>query len=158
MTLQSELTHLANNLRKKYSTSNKLSIADMIQLTEPPKYPRLIEASKFCFTKSGDQNDTTGSSGAQITGKCYILPVYYKTSIPAYRTSTLRLHFKVVQANSGTIQWGLDGLGDMAVWNTSEATSDFKVPSSDNPQGHALKFYGNNTVIDLSQSYIEIIK
>lgn len=36
-TLASQLTALANNLRKKYNKTGGLTIADMISLTTPPR-------------------------------------------------------------------------------------------------------------------------
>ena len=35
-TLASQLTALANNLRKKYNKTTSLTIADMVRLTTPP--------------------------------------------------------------------------------------------------------------------------
>lgn len=169
MTLQSELTHLANNLLKKYSTSNKLSIAYMIQLTEPPKYPRLVEVGTWKFTRSQDTSLPTANNGSTLPwGTSYISTLYYSKDMslidnPKSRPPFhLRLHFKVISTDGATVNWGFNGwitdgwqptIGDN-IFDGSVIQTGVNINSN-----NALKFtvYGS-TVIDLSQSYIEIIK
>lgn len=50
-TLASQLTALANNLRKKYNKTTSLTIADMVRLTTPP---RIADGTSLAIAAAGE--------------------------------------------------------------------------------------------------------
>lgn len=168
--LADKITNLADNLRQKFNKAERLSLDDMIALTAPPKYTRLVEAGEFKITSMAYSTNTlTDNNGSTIAGTAFIPTDFYsadgKRLIHDQNTRpsfTVRLHLDIVKTNGNKFNWSFYGSGYMATVNPKVGIveSDTELPNhyaitDINP----IQFLADNssTVINLATSYIELI-
>lgn len=167
--LATEMHKLADGFRKRYGVTGDLTIAEMVKLITPPAGTILLQEGSFKIT------DITGSTltangGSTILNNT-IIPFKYYTSNkslldnPASRPNlNLKFHFKVLSTDGNQINWRVQGSGYVVNWNpNTEGTSTLTLPTGELVDEHnGIQFnslsYSTGTVIDLSQSYLEIIK
>ncbi len=165
-----KLNQLATNFQKKFNKAQQLSLDDMIALTAPPKYTRLVEAGEFKITRMAYSTNTlTDNNGSTIAGTAFIPTDFYsaagkklihdQNTRPAF---TVRLHLDIVKTNGNKFNWSFYGSGYMATVNPKVGIveSDTELPNhyaitDINP----IQFLADNssTVINLATSYIELI-
>ncbi|WHO86482.1 hypothetical protein [Limosilactobacillus oris] len=165
-----KLNQLATNFQKKFNKAQQLSLDDMIALTAPPKYTRLVEAGEFKITSMAYSTNTlTDNNGSTIAGTAFIPTNFYsaagKQLIHDQNTRppfTVRLHLDIVKTNGNKFNWLFYGSGYAATVNPKVGIveSDTELPNhyaitDINP----IQFLADNssTVINLATSYIELI-
>lgn len=167
--LATEMHKLADGFRKRYGVTGDLTIADMVKLITPPSGIMLLDAGSFRITDSSGSN-LTANGGSTILNNTLIPYKYYTSNKslldnPASRPNlNLKFHFKVISTDGNQINWKLQGSGYVATWNpNTEDTSTLTLPTGELVDEHnGIQFdslsFSNGTVIDLSKSYLEIIK
>lgn len=167
--LATEMHKLADGFRKRYGVTGDLTIADMVKLITPPAGIMLLDAGSFKITTL-DGNTLTPYDGSTILNNTLIPYKYYTSNKslldnPASRPNlNLKFHFKVISTDGEQINWRLQGSGYVATWNpNTEDTSTLTLPTGELVDEHnGIQFdslsFSNGTVIDLSKSYLEIIK
>lgn len=167
--LATEMHKLADGLRKRYGVTGDLTIADMVKLITPPAGIMLLDAGSFKITTL-DGNTLTPNDGSTILNNTLIPYKYYTSNKslldnPASRPNlNLKFHFKVISTDGEQINWRLQGSGYVGKWNpNTEDTSTLTLPTGELVDEHnGIQFdslsFSNGTVIDLSKSYLEIIK
>lgn len=167
--LATEMHKLADGFRKRYGVTGDLTIADMVKLITPPAGIMLLDAGSFKITTL-DGNTLTPNDGSTILNNTLIPYKYYTSNKslldnPASRPNlNLKFHFKVISTDGEQINWRLQGSGYVGKWNpNTEDTSTLTLPTGELVDEHnGIQFdslsFSNGTVIDLSKSYLEIIK
>ena len=167
--LATEMHKLADGFRKRYGVTGELTIADMVKLITPPAGIMLLDAGSFKITTL-DGITLTPNDGSTILNNTLIPYKYYTSNKslldnPASRPNlNLKFHFKVISTDGNQINWRLQGSGYAGKWNpNTEDTSTLTLPTGELVDEHNgiqfnSSFYSTGTVIDLSQSYLEIIK
>ena len=167
--LATEMHKLADGFRKHYGVTGGLTIAEMVKLITPPAGIMLLDAGSFKITTL-DGSTLTANGGSTILNNTLIPYKYYTSNKslldnPASRPNlNLKFHFKVISTDGNQIDWRLQGSGYVGKWNpNTEDTSTLTIPTGELVDEHNgiqfnSSFYSTGTVIDLSQSYLEIIK
>lgn len=173
MSLASELTQLADNIRKMKKVTDKLTIADMVVLTTPPKYPFLIPTNgwRIAHNYNGALTDNGGST--ILSGFSIILASTLKNydllkKLHSAGDVTIRFHIVPLEINGGSsdsaITTCFDGQNSVIhipLKAGVESTQDLTLARAELTGGN-LNLYiicqsASTVQIDVSKSYVEIV-
>jgi hypothetical protein len=173
MSLASEMTLLADGFRKRFSTTDRLTIADMIKLVTPPKYPFLIPTNgwRIAHNYNGALTDDGGST--ILSGFSIILASTMKNydllkKLHSAGDVTIRFHIVPLEINGGSSTSAITTCfdGQRSVIHIPlkigvESTQDLTLSKTELTGGN-LNLYiicqsASTVQIDVSKSYIEIV-
>lgn len=169
-TFNDTFTRLASGFRQRFQVSGLLTFEDMIKLVTPSPYPLLLDTGgTWHFTTGPWSLERTKNSGSCIDASAYVRQNLYTKNEslldnPQTRPDlTLRLHLFITDTQAPSLTWGIYGSGISAkiTPKIGENISDFDLPAKLNVTGlgNPLEFHSDKgtTVVNLTQSYIEII-